>query len=133
METKPDSFSTLTAGQDLAVRSYGGITETVRVLQLPIKSYPKLLETIDVELGLVELYCNKPKGWAETLDLESHEAVLELADKLNSDFFSRWMARRVTRMERVRPGIVDRLLDNAGRNAVSSSPSSQPRSAPRAG
>ena len=123
MENK---FNTLMGGKELVIwRLAEGAEreETVRVRQLPIKLYPRMLECVDDEAALVELYCDQPKGWAETLSLDSFEAIVAEADKLNADFFSRWVARRLGRMERVKPGITERML-----GAASSSLTTPPKS-----
>ena len=75
-----DKFKALMGGAGVSVvREVDGVktAETVFVRQLPIRLYPRLLESIDDESALVELYCDREKGWADSLSIESVEAVVE--------------------------------------------------------
>ncbi len=75
------------------------------------------------ENRLVELFCDKPEGWSDTLTVESFEKVVTEGEKLNADFFSRWVQRRLTRQEKVMPGITAQLARNAGLPSPIGSPS----------
>jgi hypothetical protein len=161
MESK---FTTLMGGKEITVTRRDGSAESVWVRQLPIEDYPKLLLLLDDELGQVELYClvavgglrsageaqaggsrpaeqeqnwaAVPAGWAKTLRPESHELVINTAEGLNRDFFSRWMRRRMGRLELVRPGLADQVFAGlaGGAGAVpAGSPNLSPRSPQSAG
>jgi len=127
MESKLAAMATVLGALELEVVRLDGSTERVSVKQMPIKDYPRILELVDDELGLAALYCGKDKAWAEGLTPASYEAVIENADKLNADFFSRWVARRLGRMERIKPGITERLMASAGAPGRSSSGNSRPQ------
>ena len=108
-----NTFETVMGGADLVVRHRDGTDDTVKVLQLPIADYPRLLASLENEEAQLELYCGKPTGWAGTLSLQSHNALMEKAEELNGDFFSRWAKRRLAKMEVLRPGAMDKLFDGA--------------------
>src|SRR6266704_2587941 len=84
----------LTGGEEINVVTFEGQTERVKVRLLPVKEFPLLLATMDDEIKRVCLLVGKPGEWAESLLPASHEAIIELGDKLNADFFARWIERR---------------------------------------
>jgi hypothetical protein len=104
---------------DLAV----GGTEKVFIRQIPIRQMPRMLAALEDENRLVELFCDKPEGWSDTLTVESFEKLVTEGERLNADFFSRWVQRRLTRQEKVMPGITEKLARNAGLPSPTGSPS----------
>ena len=135
--------STLLGGSPATASTRQGTTEEVFLRQLPVRLYPKLRDLASDESAQLELYCDRPSGWADTLTPESHEALLAAAEDLNSDFFQRWVERQRTKQERVigetasvlaalqksNPGLVDDLL----KKAVATSPVTSPKSPSPAG
>jgi hypothetical protein len=113
---------TLFGGADLEIRLLGGGTENVFIRQIPIRLMPQMLASLEDENRLVELFCDKPEGWSDTLDPESFEKVVTEGERLNADFFSRWVQRRLTRQERVMPGITEKLARSAGLPLPTGSP-----------
>jgi len=75
--------------------------ELVEVKQLPVKKYPDLLAAVDDEPKTVEIFCDKPTGWSDSLTNESIEQLLEEGNALNRDCFSRWLQRRFARYEQM--------------------------------
>jgi len=112
-KSEPSSLVTLLGTEEISVTKRDGTVETVSVRLLPISAYPAMLAQLDDEIAMVEFYCSKPKGWAETLTLESFEQVILAGEKLNMDFFSRWAQRRIARQERLVPGITDKITSGA--------------------
>lgn len=110
----PPTMTTLLGGEEITVTKLDGTTEVVKVRQLPISLYPALGAVIDDELRMVELFCDRPAGWAETLAIKSYEAVIELGERINEGFFG-WPRRKQARAERVLPGITEKVRDNAAR------------------
>lgn len=86
---------------------------TVFVRQLKVGDFPRLLNLLDDECRSLELYCDKPKGWADTLTMSQHECLLATAERINADFFWPWVKRRVERAERVRPGLTEQLIGSS--------------------
>jgi hypothetical protein len=131
---EPTTFETLIGGKELSVTMRDGKTETVKVLQLPIADYPKLLGSLENEEAQIELYCAKPAGWSKELMPASHDAVMEEAERINGDFFSRWAQRRMRKLEALRPGMVEKMFANL-QAAVrpGSLPGSPPTSPPAPG
>lgn len=115
---------TLMGGAPCTANKQDGTQEAVAIRQLPIKLFPDLLAAVENESAMIELFCAKPAGWAETLTLESFEQIVNEGERLNSDFFSRWAQRRIARQEKLMPGLTDKLA-----NALLSSPSGSQKSA----
>lgn len=90
---------TLLGGADVAVIFRDGTSETIKVRQLPIRLFQMYLAAIDQEARQVELYCDKPEKWSDTLTNESFELIIEEGERINRDFFSRWKVRREKRQE----------------------------------
>ena len=109
-----NDLETINGGFEVEVRLIGGSCEKVFVRQLPIRLMPEHLARMENEPALVELFCDKPSGWSDTLTPESFEEVVIEGERLNADFFSRWLRRRLDRQERVLPGITEKLAENVG-------------------
>lgn len=105
---------TLFGGLELDATLISGQTEKVFVRQIPIRQMPQMLTALEDENRLVELFCDKPEGWSDTLAVESFEKIVTEGERLNADFFSRWVQRRLTRQEKVMPGITEKIARNAG-------------------
>jgi len=151
--TDPTSFETMMGYAEVTVRIRQGATtrtESVRVMQLEIEQYPEMLKRFDDERAQIELYCQRlnnpadapsekaggiwgpvPTGWAKTLTPDSHDLVMETGERLNRDFFGRWVQRRMAKLEAMRPGVTERMFavlapgakpssDSGSRNAPSS-------------
>ena len=113
---------TLLGGLEIEVTLTSGNTEQVFLRQLPIRQMPRMLAALEDENRLVELFCDKPDGWSDRLTVESFEQVILKGEALNADFFSRWVQRRLTRQEKVMPGITAQLARNAGLPLPTGSP-----------
>ena len=117
-------MQTLLGYSEVPVTFATGETATVKVRQLPVRLLSAYLLKIDDEAGAVELFTNQPEGWADTLTLESFEAILKEGERLNSESFFAWLRRRVERQERIAPG----TTGDAGKVLLSHLPTSSPRS-----
>ena len=113
---------TLFGGQEVEVSLTSGQTEQVFIRQLPIRQMPQMLAALEDENRLVELFCERPEGWSDGLTVESFEKVVTEGERLNADFFSRWVQRRLTRQEKVMPGITEKLAKSAGLSLPTGSP-----------
>ncbi|HEV8523084.1 MAG TPA: hypothetical protein VGQ71_01185 [Terriglobales bacterium] len=120
-----NTLTTLLGGETYTATRIDGTTEPVFIRQLPVKIYPVFLEAIDDEPRMVDILCDKPAGWSETMSPESFDFIATRGDALNQDFFYRWAQRRLARQEKLVPGITDRML-TASRlpNTSPNSPSS---------
>lgn len=114
----PTGVETLFGGADVTVIMLDGTEQRVMVRQLPIRAMPALLLAQDDEAASIELYCDKPAGWTDTITRDSAERIVTEGERINSDFFGRWLARRVERYKRAAPWLVDSL------NSPSPSPAS---------
>jgi hypothetical protein len=84
---------------------------------------PQMMANLENENQLVELFCDRPKGWSDSITPESFEKVVQEGERMNTDFFVRWFQRRLTRQEKVMPGITEKLARNAGLPLPTGSPS----------
>lgn len=87
--------------------------ESVLVRELAVKEYPKLLPALNDEERQVEIFCDKPEGWAATLKAASHEAVMQAGEALNLAPFFGWYERRIKMQRKLQPEEMDRLLAEA--------------------
>jgi hypothetical protein len=106
----PTGFETLMGGKDVTVTYQDGKTEAVRVRQLCIEDYPKLLAAMQDEATQAELYCGKEVGWAKQLTTECHDLVMEEGERINADFFGRWVQRRMRKLKLLGPELTDKLV-----------------------
>ncbi len=113
LKSGPTQSETLFGGVDIVIAHDGspGAAETVRVRQLKIGEYPQLLRGLDNEEAMAELYCAKPAGWAAGLPVQSLEAIVMEGERVNGDFFSRWVLRRLARQEKLVPGLAGKMAD----------------------
>lgn len=139
-ESKAGNFATLMGGSEVVVVKADGTDELVKVKQLAIKLFPKLLACGPNELAKVELYCDRPEGWSETLTPKSHEEIILEGDKLNADFFGRWRTRTeaakallpkenmgdivqmIEVLQKTNPALMDDLLKKATATLPNSAP-----------
>lgn len=107
-----EKAATLTGSFEFHVNHSNGDKSVVKVRQLPIKEFPKFLQVQDDELEMIDFVCGKTKGFAETLTPECHEALVAEIEKVNADFFLRWVERRKARVEKLAPGAFQKALTN---------------------
>lgn len=113
------------------VNHIDGSQEQVTVRQLHVNEYPLYQVSMENEPLMVDLLCsklspkNEPTGWSLTLTLESFEAVVETGDRINADFFGRWLARDLRRKKVLLDGLGDRAVAalTEAASAVAASPS----------
>lgn len=69
-------------------------TETVMVRELTCEQLELYLVAFLSEPRRIEVVCGKQEGWANMLTRQSHQELVEIDERVNLDFFSRWKARR---------------------------------------
>lgn len=115
---------------DVTVRGLeGDTTESVLVRELPIRLIPLYGQIVDRDDLAIEMYCEKPKGWSDQLSLESAEKVLEIGERLNWDFFLRWLERQTRRRKKLDPEFEQKALaivKEATKEALQQNLSQQP-------
>jgi hypothetical protein len=116
--TGPLPTETLLGGIEVVVSLRGkdrkapSTTETVFLRQLSVEEYPKLLAVQGEEPRIIELYCDKPEGWANGLTPASYKELVTQGDRINDDFFQ-YVERRLARQEKLMPGINAKMRDAA--------------------
>lgn len=101
--SEPTKSETLRGGRDTLVTFVDGSQHTVLVRQLPVKDFEPWFNCLDDEPRAAELLCGQEAGWGDRLDIESLERVIQEGERLNRDFFERWLQRRTARKEWLLP------------------------------
>jgi hypothetical protein len=127
-----EELITIAGGVELEVAyQNNGHKEMVKVRQIPISKIQNFVFALANEAEAIELYCDKPKGWADTLSVESASAIADKGQELNLPFFAAWFRRQIRWRESQQPGAMTTGTRNAGETqAKSSSPSVSGSSAP---
>lgn len=98
-------MNTLLGGTEVTVQFNDGSFAAVKVKQVPVKDMQAFLLAQDDELKMIAVAVETSAGFnAENLNPESHELLIGTIEKVNNDFFSRWVARQIARKERLLPG-----------------------------
>lgn len=111
-------------GVSLDVQRSDGSTEQVLIRDLPMKVLPDYWSRIEDESGTVELFCDKPPGWAEGLTRESFERVLAVGEERNLDFLLRYSRRASERREMIMPGLQENFINALARQLAAGQASS---------
>lgn len=82
-----DTPTILAGGRWLTVAFSDGHTEEIKVRQLPIRLLASMAARQADEAALVELYCSREEGWADTLTHQSHAAIVTTGDEINHSPF----------------------------------------------
>jgi hypothetical protein len=86
---------TVAGGVDLEVAfQNNGSKAMVKVRQVPISKIPAFLLAMGDEAKLIELYCDKPSGWADTLTIESANEIANTGQDINRPFLDAWWRRQ---------------------------------------
>jgi hypothetical protein len=117
-----DSLSVLLKGEMFMAHKLDGTTEEVKIHDLPLSQMAQLAACYNDEAALVELYCRKEKGFAETVDREDCVAIAAIGDKRTADFFDRWWKRQTKRLDTILPGTTDSLKNKIGSALASGLP-----------
>lgn len=79
---------------ELEVTHLDGSKETVKVRSIPPSKIQALVIALANEAVLIELYCDKPEGWADSLTIESVNAIADKGQELNRLLLSAWLHRQ---------------------------------------
>ncbi|RME73424.1 MAG: hypothetical protein D6781_00410 [Verrucomicrobia bacterium] len=109
--TPEQRAAAVTGGRELTARHADGSTEVVHVRLLPVRLLGKYQQLAVDEAASVELFCDRPQGWADTLAEESFIEILSVGEELNLDPLSRYLARQTARMQKLNPGYEEKLLE----------------------
>jgi hypothetical protein len=104
-----DDLITIAGGVELEATQLDGSKETVKVRQIPVSKINAFLSAMGNEAELIELYCDKPKGWTDTLTLESASAIADKGQEINLPFFSAWFRRQAKWREGQQQGTIAEL------------------------
>jgi hypothetical protein len=90
-----EELITVTGGVELEVAyQNNGEKEIVKVRQIPVSKIGNFIMALANEAEAIELYCDKPKGWADTLKIESASAIADKGQEINLPFFVAWFRRQ---------------------------------------
>jgi hypothetical protein len=103
--TRQQELITIAGGVEMEVTfQNNGDKETVKVRQIPVSKIQSFIFAMSNEAEAIELYCDKPKGWADTLSVESANAIADKGQELNLPFFAAWFRRQMKWRESQQPG-----------------------------
>jgi hypothetical protein len=123
-EKQKQELITIAGGVEMEVAyQTNGDKEIVKVRQIPISQIQTFIFAMTDEAASIELYCDKPKGWADTLSTESASAIADKGQELNLPFFAAWFRRQTKWRASQRSGTIS---DDAQSPAVTSTGSSSP-------
>jgi hypothetical protein len=107
-EKQKQELITIAGGVEMEVSfQNNGDKETVKVRQIPISKIQNFIFAMSNEADAIEVYCDKPKGWADTLSIESASAVADKGQELNLPFFAAWFRRQMKwRESQQQPGTI---------------------------
>lgn len=95
------SIPSVVGHTELAVSHTDGSKSDARVRQLPLSQMMRYSQVQDDDAAHIELLCDQPAGWGDTVAPESVDAIIAEGDQLNADFFAQWLRRRAARLERI--------------------------------
>jgi hypothetical protein len=94
-EKQQSELITIAGGVEVEVAYVNnGAKENVKVRQIPISKLQTFLASMGNEADTIELYCDKPKGWADTLTVESASAIADKGQEINLPFLGAWWKRQ---------------------------------------
>lgn len=93
----------LAGGATISVVYRDGRQEDVQVKLLSFRELATYDGILMDEAAQVELFCGKPKGWADTLLPSSHAAIIEHGERINETPFVQWVTRTRARATRLAP------------------------------
>jgi len=95
MDKATEELITVAGGIDLTVNFQNGNgSEVVKVRQIPISKLQEYLNGLGDDAKTIELYCDKPKGWADTLTIQSANAIADKGQEINLPFLDAWWRRQ---------------------------------------
>lgn len=93
----------INGGEEIQINLADGTKETVKIRLLKISEFEKYLGVIDNEAKAAELLCDKPEGWADTLDIGSLLDIVDRGHEINFTNVYRWANRRADVNEAMLP------------------------------
>jgi hypothetical protein len=124
LETKND---TLFDGRSVTVLFEDGNQGVVRVSQLRLSQYEKAFAKCDDEFEMLGLICGHDGAWAMTLQPESYEALLVIAQEVNAKGFFAYADRRHGQLTRKLNSLSPQILAAATQAGTLSTSSPRPR------
>ena len=123
-EKAAQELITIAGGVDLEVAYQdNGRKEVVKVRQIPISKIQNFIFALANEAETIELYCDRPKGWADTLTIESASAIADKGQELNRPFFAAWFRRQMKWRESQQPGTITDTREQSQKESVPEPPS----------
>jgi hypothetical protein len=99
---------------EIEVRLESSATEQVRLRQVKVKEFRSAQSVaLGDEHRLIEICCDKPQGWAETLSPESFGTLAIEARRINTAFFSYCERVLADQIRQVPPALLDRAIQDA--------------------
>lgn len=104
---------TVLVGEAHDITREDGTRETVTLRQLKVREYPAARLVVGDEPRLLELMCDRPAGWAESLSPQSYEELTARVPEVNALFFA-CSARQARTQMALLPPEIRTALTNSG-------------------
>ncbi|HTI71462.1 MAG TPA: hypothetical protein VMF06_15930 [Candidatus Limnocylindria bacterium] len=109
----PTKDELLFGGAGGEVEHEDGTREKVKVRPFKVKEYKAARRHVDDEMRLVDMACDRPAGWSETLTPETYEVVAQVMGRMNVRFFG-WVRRELARqMDSLPSGALDQVITSS--------------------
>lgn len=93
-ESKLPALTVINGAQKLLVQKIDGTSEDVSVAIVPVSRAGDYIESAGNLSRFVELACNKPAGWADTLSHDSLFEVDAVFRRISDGFIDRYLKRQ---------------------------------------
>lgn len=94
-------LETLAGGRSVTVKLLSGEQEPVFVKLLTIREMQQYIANADDQAALAELFTGKPKGWSDTIEVESVLEVVRVGEEVNERPFVNYVSHQKARSERI--------------------------------
>lgn len=96
--------------RDVPIVRVDGETENVRINELRMDKWDDAAGLVLDDIALVNLATTKPPGWVKkNVSPRSFKALSAANQEVNAPFFE-YCAERMQRLQRMAPGVVERML-----------------------
>lgn len=113
VESGPTTNETLLGEGTVHAFHLDGTCEATKVRQLRIRDYPEYLKAIDDEAKAIEVFTGKDAAWVDSLTPNACLEIITEGERINMDFFSQWVQRKLARQEKMVPGLAAKMVSAA--------------------
>ena len=108
-EPKQNDLITIAGGVELEVTHLDGSKEAVKIRQIPVTKLEQFVQRLSDEATSISIYCDKPREWADSLELASANAICEKGMDINGPFLQAWFRRQANWRDMTYAGAIAEL------------------------